>query len=153
MFRLLIQSLPLLKIPGNIKIYLSLNDHHNTSMRALKDLESKLKWDIFWVGLIQVANYIFPFITTTYLINTIGVGLFGKTEFATLLVLYFITLTNYEFHISGTRRISIIKDDPVKISAAFSEILTTKIYLFLVSSLLFTILVLAWPARFANWLI
>ena len=121
-------------------------------MQALKGLESKLKWDIIWVGLIQVANYIFPFINTTYLIRTIGVDLFGRTEFATLVILYFITLTNYEFHISGTRRISVFRNDPLKINQSFNIILTTKAWLFLLSVILYSVLLMVWPERFANWL-
>lgn len=121
-------------------------------MTLFKGLESKLKWDIFWVGLIQVANYIFPFITTTYLIRTIGVESFGRTEFATLFILYFITLTNYEFHISGTRTISIVRDDPRQISASLSVMITAKTWLFLASTLIFGAFLLIWPERFCNTL-
>ncbi len=99
-----------------------------------------------------MANYIFPFITTTYLIRTIGIGSFGKVEFATLIVLYFITITNFEFHVSGTRYISRTQTDPQKINDYVSTAITAKAYLFLFSSILFLLLTLIRPSLFANYL-
>lgn len=119
---------------------------------VVRDLDNKLKWDIFWVALIQVSNYLFPFITTAYLIRTIGLDYFGRTEFATLFVLYFIAFTNYEFHISGTRTLSRISGQPDKISEQVSILVTTKVYLFILSTILFVIISLIWPERFMNWL-
>lgn len=118
----------------------------------LKALDKKLKWDIFWVGIIQMVNYIFPFITTTYLIRTIGLENFGKIEFATLIVLYFITITNYEFHVSGTRNITRLQETPEKVNDFANAAITTKVYLFLLSLVLFAILLFIWPGRFNNWL-
>jgi PST family polysaccharide transporter len=122
------------------------------AVKIIKELDHKLKWDIFWVGVIQVANYIFPFLTTTYLIRTIGIPLFGKTEFATLLILYFVVITNYEFHITGTRQISRWRDDPEKTTRYINTLITTKLYLFLLSTFLFTLMLLIWPEQFYNWL-
>lgn len=118
----------------------------------IRDLDSKLKWDIFWIAIIQVSNYLFPFITTAYLIRTIELDLFGKTEFATLFTLYFIAITNYEFHISGTRSLARISDQPDKISDTVSTLVTTKMYLFVAATLLFVIISFIWPDRFMNWL-
>jgi len=78
--------------------------------------------------------------------------LFGETEFATLIVLYFIIVTNYEFHVSGTRHISRLRGEPEKISDYVSTLITTKVYLFLFSLLLFTAMLAIWPGRFYNWL-
>lgn len=119
---------------------------------VIRDLDSKLKWDIFWVALIQVSNYLFPFITTAYLIRTIELDFFGKTEFATLFTLYFITLTNFEFHISGTRAIARIDQQPEKISEIVSTLVTAKLYLFIASTILFAAVSFIWPERFMNWL-
>lgn len=119
---------------------------------VIRDLDSKLKWDIFWVALIQVSNYLFPFITTAYLIRTINLDLFGKIEFATLFTLYFVTLTNFEFHISGTRALARVSDDPEKTSDSISTMVTAKVYLFIASTILFVVIALIWPERFKNWL-
>ncbi|NML20615.1 oligosaccharide flippase family protein [Pseudoflavitalea sp. G-6-1-2] len=116
----------------------------------IRDLDSKLKWDIFWVAIIQMSNYLFPFITTAYLIRTIGLDLFGMTEFATLFVLYFVTLTNYEFHITGTRSLARISDQPEDISKTVSVLVTTKIYLFIASTIIFGAVCLIWQERFMN---
>jgi len=97
-----------------------------------------------------MANYLFPFLATTHLIRTIGVDRFGQTEFATYITLYFITIVNYEFHITGTRSFSRAANNPARINSLFNTLLTTKTYLLGISTLLFLAMVIIWPSRFYN---
>jgi len=118
--------------------------------RIFKDLNNRQKWDIFWIGIIQVANYMFPFVTTGYLLRTLGLEYLGRLEFATYLILYFVTLVNYEYHISGTRDLSRIKHNHNEVSHEVSVLITTKSYLFVLSTILFLVIQLLWPDRFRN---
>src|SRR5882757_10299111 len=124
--------------------------HVSSSLSHLKMIDRQTRLDVFWVGIIQAANYLFPFLATTHLIRTIGVDLFGRTEFATYIILYFITIVNYEFHITGTRSFSQAVDNPAKINSLFNTIFTTKTWLLAVSTLLFMLMMMIWPSRFFN---
>ena len=124
----------------------------SSSMSTLKAIDLQTKLDVFWIGVIQAANYLFPFVATTYLVRTIGVDLYGKTEFATYIILYFITLVNYELHITGTRSFSRVINNQAKTNQLFSIIFTSKTYLLALSALLFSLLPILWPGKFFNLL-
>jgi PST family polysaccharide transporter len=126
--------------------------HVSSSFSHLKAIDRQTRLDVFWVGIIQAANYLFPFLATTHLIRTIGVDLFGRTEFATYITLYLITIVNYEFHVTGTRSFSRAMDNPVKINSLFSTIFTAKTWLLAAATLLFCLMTLIWPGRFYNLL-
>lgn len=124
--------------------------HVTSSLSHLRNVDRQTRLDVLWVSIIQAANYLFPFLATTHLIRTIGVDLFGRTEFATYITLYFITIVNYEFHVTGTRSFSRVADNPGKINSLFSTIFTTKTWLLGSSTILFLLVIAIWPSRFYN---
>lgn len=67
-------------------------------------------FNIFYLAIIQVANYIFPLITLPYLARVLGVMQFGSLMLAQALIQYFITITEYGFNLSATKKISLAKD-------------------------------------------
>jgi len=97
--------------------------------------------NIFSVGIIQVANYLFPLITVPIVSRIIGPEKFGIINFSSAFVSYFILFIGYGFDLTGVRRILKVHNDPANRSVIFSEIFQTQILLLLVSTVIFSILV------------
>ena len=62
--------------------------------------------NFFYLLLLQIAGYFFPLITLKYLANTIGVNGFGKIAFASAVVVYLRTITDWGFNFTGPRDIA-----------------------------------------------
>ncbi|PKM98695.1 MAG: flippase [Elusimicrobia bacterium HGW-Elusimicrobia-3] len=90
---------------------------------------------------VQVVNYIFPLITVPYVVRVIGPEKFGLVAFAQALIQYFVVITDYGFNMSGTRKISINRDDPVKTAEVFSTIMVLKTFFALLSAAALTAIV------------
>ncbi|WP_293899154.1 oligosaccharide flippase family protein [Sphingobacterium sp. UBA5670] len=88
------------------------------------------------LGLVQLINYAFPLITIPYVSRIIGPEGYGIINYATAFVAYFNILISYGFDYTATRRIAA---DPSSISRVFSEVMTARAYLFLVSIILFAV--------------
>ncbi|MEI2275659.1 oligosaccharide flippase family protein [Sphingobacterium sp. ML3W] len=88
------------------------------------------------LGLVQLINYVFPLITIPYVSRIIGPEGYGIINYATAFVAYFNILISYGFDYTATRRIAA---EPSSLSKVFSEVMTARAYLFLVSVFLFII--------------
>jgi len=101
--------------------------------------------NIFSVGIIQIANYLFPLITVPIVSRIIGPDKFGVINFAAAFVAYFTLLIGYGFDLTGVRRIIKAPDDLENRSTVFNEIFQTQILLLLVSLVIYSILVYSVP--------
>lgn len=97
--------------------------------------------NIFSLGFLQGANYLFPLIIAPYLIRTLGPEFYGLIAFSAATVMYFSLLTDYGFNLSATSQISLHRDDPNKLNEIFSAVMIVKFGLMLISFLLLIILV------------
>lgn len=95
--------------------------------------------------LLQVAGYIFPLITIPYLARVIGVEGFGKIAFATAVVVWFQTVSDWGFNYTATRDIARNRDNPEKVSEIFSNVLWARIVLMLLSFMLLMIAITTIP--------
>lgn len=102
-----------------------------------------------YLFLTQFINYIFPFVTMKYLIVTIGLENFGLISFVQSFILYFTIFTDYGFNITATRDIA-RSDSSEEVAAIFSSTITAKILLLLLSTVIYTILVLTVSKFSAN---
>ena len=89
------------------------------------------------LSILQIANYLFPLIVLPYVVRILGPAKYGLINFAAAFIAYFSLMCDYGFSLSGTKEISIIRDDKEKLSRTFSTIITIKLLLSVVSSLLF----------------
>jgi O-antigen/teichoic acid export membrane protein len=105
------------------------------------------------LSLLQFIGYFSPLITFPYLARVIGVDGFGKLAFASSVVVYFDTFTDFGFNYTAVRDIAKKRDDIQEVSRIFSIVMTAKFLLFLFSVLIFAILIYSVPAFYENRLL
>lgn len=89
------------------------------------------------LGIVQIANYVFPLISLPIISRIIGPDKFGVINYASTFIAYFILLVSYGFDLTATRRIAQNPDDKELRDKVFSEVLIAKLYLFLISIIIF----------------
>ena len=92
-----------------------------------------------YLTLLQVAGYIFPLITMPYLARVIGVEGFGKIAFASAIIVWFQTVSDWGFNFTATRDVAKNRDNKEKVSEIFSNVLWARCILTVVSFLLLVI--------------
>ncbi len=103
------------------------------------------------LSILQIANYLFPLIVLPYVVRVLGPAKYGLINFAAAFIAYFNLISDYGFSLSGTKEISIIRDDKEKLSKTFSTILTIKLLLSIFSFLIFIVIVYFIPFFKNNW--
>ncbi|MBO9572993.1 MAG: flippase, partial [Chitinophagaceae bacterium] len=89
------------------------------------------------LGLVQVANYVFPFISVPIISRIIGPDKFGVINFAAAFMTYFTLLINFGFDLSATRAIAARRDDLEERNKIFNQVFLAKLLLVGVSVILF----------------
>lgn len=98
-----------------------------------------------YLSLLQIAGYVFPLITMPYLARVIGADGFGKIAFASAVVVWFQTVTDWGFNLTATRDVAQYRDDREKVSQIFSNVLWARCLLMLISSAILLVLVAIVP--------
>lgn len=93
--------------------------------------------NILSLGVVQIANYVLPFVSVPIIVRIIGPSNYGTLNYYTSFTAYFVLLINYGFDYSGTRVIAVEKDNVSKRNEHLTKILFAKGLLFLVSLLFF----------------
>lgn len=102
-------------------------------------MKNPLFKNIGFLGFSQAANYILPLITIPYITRVVGPENYGLIEFATVAMLYFSALVIYGFNTTATRKIAETPNNIKKVSFVFSAVLTSRLLLFMLASVLFLI--------------
>jgi PST family polysaccharide transporter len=90
-----------------------------------------------------VSNLVLFLITIPYLFRVLGSRSYGLIVFAQTIVYYLTIFTNFGFNLTATRDISINRNNPEKMSEIVSSVLTIKLFFFVISFLIMTILTLS----------
>lgn len=101
--------------------------------------------DYFNIGVIQGLNYLIPLLIVPIIVRLIGKENFGLIAYSQAFITYFLLLINYSFDFTATRDLALIDGSKGKINKLFNEIVQTKVFLFLVSCLLFFLVVYSFP--------
>jgi O-antigen/teichoic acid export membrane protein len=93
--------------------------------------------NVFSLGVVQIANYVFPFITVPIVSRIIGPDKLGVINFASAFMAYFTILINFGFDLSATRAIAAQRNNLEARTRIFNEVVSAKLLLFAVSVILF----------------
>ncbi|WP_299127940.1 flippase [uncultured Winogradskyella sp.] len=102
--------------------------------KFLKDKESKVLVDNYLSLLIlQGANYLLPLLILPFLVRVLGTDKFGLVMFAQALSVFLTVFVDFGFNISGTREVSLARNNNKKLSEIFSAIIFIKLCLTIVA--------------------
>lgn len=79
--------------------------------------------------IVQISTYAAPMLVLPYLSRVLSTDHLGLIAFALSFNWYFMSLVDYGFNLTATRRIAIHRDDPAEISRIFSSVMTAKVLL------------------------
>src|SRR5215831_3436855 len=92
------------------------------------------------LGVVQIANYVFPLISVPVISRIIGPEKFGVINFAAAFIAYFIFFIGYGFDLSATRKIAHDPDNAENRNRVFSEVFFSQCILLFISIIIFAIL-------------
>lgn len=104
-----------------------------------------------WLVVLQIASYLFPLITMPYLARVIGVGGFGKIAFASAVMVWVLTITDWGFNQSATRDIARNRNNKKNLSMIYSNVQYSRIFLMLCSLIILLILIAIIPVFRESW--
>src|SRR5690606_34356088 len=109
-----------------------------------RNTESKvLVSDFLSLSDLQGLNILLPLLTITFINKTAGFDSFGLIIYTVALALFFIVFVEYGFNTITTRDISLHSDNKEETERIYSEVLTSKLFLLLISSVVFSILIVS----------
>ena len=89
-------------------------------------LRNNLVWNVLWLSLLQGANFVAPLIALPYLVRVLGATEYGLYIFATVIISYFGLVCDYGFNLTGTRDISVHKNNKYQTRRIVSKIFIIK---------------------------
>lgn len=110
----------------------------------------QLTKNVFSLTVVQIATYVLPLISVPVISRIIGPGKYGVINFASAYITYFSLLITYSFDFSATRRISKEPDNVENRNTVFTEVFYTQCILFVLSTIIFTVLLFTVPEISAN---
>jgi O-antigen/teichoic acid export membrane protein len=122
-------------------------------LRAAWGNNRRLVSNFFSLSVLQFANYLAPLITVPYLVRVLGPEKFGLVAFANAFTQYLVTLSDYGFRWSATRKIAISRDDPDRRSRVFSSVMVIKFGFMILGLFLLVALLVLVPKFRDEWLL
>jgi polysaccharide transporter, PST family len=113
--------------------------------------KKRLLSNFFSLSILQGMGYILSFITMPYLFRVLGAEKFGLIAFSSATILFLNVIVEYGFSLSATRDIATNKTDKTKLNEIYSLVLTTKLFLFVLSLIILSIVILVFEKFNSNW--
>ena len=105
------------------------------------------------MGIIQILNYVIPFVTLPYLARVLAVDKFGLIFFAQALMDYFSRFVDFGFNQSGVRELAIKRDNPHKVSSIYISVMFARLGLMIISFLILSVVVFGFEKFRQDWVI
>lgn len=115
----------------------------NKALRLIKNPKSEFKAlieNLFSLSLLQLVSFGLPLLTLPYIAKTVGLENFGRLAVATSIIVFFTTVVDYGFKLTGIRDIARVRGSRHDASVVFSRIMYARCLLFILSILALTIL-------------
>jgi PST family polysaccharide transporter len=103
------------------------------------------------LSFLQGANLILPLLTFPYLVRTLGIEKYGLVMFAQAFISYFSLIADYGFNLSGTREISLHKNNLQKLTRIYNSILTARLGLVILGLSIMSIVVFGIGKFTSDW--
>ena len=113
--------------------------------RARDLLKHKLVKNAGALVVVQMSAFVAPLLVLPYLTRVLTTEHFGLIAFATSFNFYFITLVEYGFNLTATRRIAVHRDDPGKVAKICSSVYAAKALLTVFGFVIMLAVVLGTP--------
>jgi polysaccharide transporter, PST family len=94
---------------------------------------------------VQFSSYLFPLATLPFLSRVLHPANFGLVVFSQSFIWYFITLSDYGFSLTATRKIAAHRDQPEELARIFSAVMGAKLLLMGLGFVVMQALVFAVP--------
>jgi len=107
--------------------------------------KSQLTKNLFSLAVVQVATYVLPLLSVPIISRILGPEKFGLINFGAAYVAYFTILITYSFDFTATRKISKQPDDVDNRNRVFTDVFFTQCLLFVLATILFSVLLLTIP--------
>ncbi len=98
-----------------------------------------------YLSVLQIAGYVFPLLTLPYLARVIGASGFGKIAFASAIMVWIQTVTDWGFNYTATRDVARCRDDKQRVSEIFSNVFWARCLLMVLSFVVLAVLVFTIP--------
>lgn len=112
------------------------------NQKSIGENEKNLVKNTFWLYVMQISGYVFPFLTFPYLTRILGSENYGIVVFANAAMFYFQMFLEFGFILSATNEISLNRDNSTKIRKVTFSVLFAKLILAVLGTLLLTVCLL-----------
>ncbi len=119
----------------------------------MKDIITRHKTIIsntLFLSIIQVVRILSPFVALPYVISVIGGELYGEIAFAQSVAAFAMILINFGLDFSAVRDVSQNRDNNAKIATIISSVLSVKLILFFLTTVIYSTLIFSVPTFRAN---
>lgn len=101
--------------------------------------------NIISLTLLQVCGYVFPLITFPYLTRIVGADCFGLLAFASTVISYFQSVTDWGFQFTAVRDIAQNRNDKDEVSRIFSNVMNARVFMMMICLVILLFLILIVP--------
>jgi len=99
---------------------------------VLKKIKHPLIGNFVSLAVLQGVNYALPLLTVPYLFRVLSVEKYGLVNFANAFIQYFIVFTDFGYNLSATKLIAENRNDALKLSQIFNNVMFSKLFLLLI---------------------
>jgi O-antigen/teichoic acid export membrane protein len=121
-------------------------------IKKLKEGDNKKIFSNFVsLSFLQGANLILPLITFPYLVRTLGIEKYGLIMFAQAFMTYFSLIADYGFNLSGTREVSLYRNNFMKLTRIYNSILFVRLGLTALGFIIMVLIVFSIEKFAVDW--
>ena len=113
-------------------------------------INNKIISNFSYMFIIEMANYILPFLVIPYIVRIVGVEKYGIITFSYVIIAYFNLIVDYGFKLIIIKDISRFRNSPKKLSFLFWKMYISQGFLLLLSLIIFFIVINNFPMLESN---